>query len=81
MERCSLSAACSSSSGQNKHPVARPHLIGGHGRKHDGLAGAGGQHQQGTGVAGFPLGVDAFTGLLLVGSQFLPHQNAPCVQP
>ena len=26
-------------------------------------------------------GVDAFTGLLLVGSQFLPHQNAPCVQP
>ena len=32
-----------------------------------------------------PITVDdgsaAVTGLLLVGSQFLPHQNAPCVQP
>ena len=66
---------------QNEHPVARPHLIGSYRCKHDGLAGAGRQHQQGAGVAVLPLGVDAFTGLLLVGSQFLPHQNAPCVQP
>ena len=66
---------------QNEHPVAGTHLIGSHRRKHNGFAGAGGQHQQGAGVAGVPLGVDAVTGLLLVGSQFLPHQNAPCVQP
>ena len=66
---------------QNEHPVARPHLIGSYRCKHDGLAGAGRQHQQGAGVAVLPLGVDAFTGLLLVAPQFLPHQNAPCVQP
>ena len=66
---------------QNEHPVAGSHLIGSNRRKHNGFAGAGGQHQQGAGVAGVPLGVDAVTGLLLVGSQFLPHQNAPCVQP
>ena len=67
--------------GEDQHPVPGTHLISGHRREHDGLAGAGGQHQQGAGVAGVPLGVDAVTGLLLVGSQFLPHQNAPCVQP
>ena len=66
---------------QNEHPVTGAHLIGSYRCKHNGLAGAGRQHQQGAGVAVLPLGVDAFTGLLLVGSQFLPHQNAPCVQP
>ena len=67
--------------GQNEHPVPGAYLIGRHRRKHDGLAGAGGQHQQGAGTPGFPLGMDAATGLLLVRSQFLPHQNAPCFQP
>lgn len=67
--------------GQNEHPVTGAHLIGSYRCKHDGLASAGRQHQQGAYVAVLPLGVDAFTGLLLVGSQFLPHQNAPCVQP
>ena len=56
---------------QNEHPVTGAHLIGSYRCKHDGLAGAGRQHQQGAGVAVLPLGVDAFTGLLLVGAQGL----------
>ena len=67
--------------GEDQHPVSGTHLISSHRCEHDGLAGAGRQHQQGAGVAVLPLGVDVFTGLLLVGPQFLPHQNAPCVQP
>ena len=67
--------------GQNEHPVTGAHLIGSYRCKHDGLAGAGRQHQQGAGVAVLPLGMNVVAGLLLVGSQFLPHQNAPCVQP
>ena len=63
---------------QNEHPVPGAHLIGGHRRKHDGLAGAGGQHQQGAGAPCFPLGMDAVTGLLLVRAQGLCLSHLEC---
>lgn len=64
--------------GQNEHPVPGAYLIGGHRRKHDGLAGAGGQHQQGAGAPCFPLGMDAVTGLLLVRAQGLCLSHLEC---
>ena len=69
--------------GQDKYPVPSTHLIGGNGGEHDGLAGAGGQHQQRAQTALLPLGVDAVPGGLLIGAQGLDvrHQNVPCVQP
>ena len=48
--------------GKDEHPVARPHLIGGDRSKHNGLAGAGGEHQQGAETAMLPLGVNLLPG-------------------
>ena len=54
---------------QNEHPVAGTHLIGSHRRKHNGFAGAGGQHQQRAQPPLFPLCMDLFFRPLLIGAQ------------
>ena len=55
--------------GEDEHPVAGAHLIGGDGGEHDGLAGAGRQHQQGAEPPAFPFGVNGIPRLLLVGAE------------
>ena len=55
--------------GQDQHPVPGAHLVFGNGGKHNGFAGAGGQHQQRAQPPLFPLCMDLFLRPLLVGAE------------
>ena len=55
--------------GQDQHPVPGAHLVFGHGSKHNGFAGAGGQHQQRAQPPLFPLCMDLFFRPLLIGAE------------
>ena len=64
---------------EDEDAVALPHSVLADLGEHDGLAAAGRQHEQGSGVAGIPLAFHCRPRFLLVGAQF--HQKLPAVHP